>query len=268
MGTPYPNTTASGYNSSPPADDGSVTASNKVKYATIKTQLGDPVKGEADAINTALRAALNVTPTTQSTAYTTTTADHLRPIEVTGTTTISLGDAATMVAASMGYAVPIVNTGTATVTVDLHTATDTLDGVVNGTLSLLPGQAITAAVNSTNNGYDVISDRGFSKALQQNSQSAAYTTVLSDAGKHILHPTADNSARTFTIDSNANVAYPVGTMITFVNQINTVTIAITSDTLTLAGAGSTGSRTLAANGIATALKVGSTSWVISGTGLT
>lgn len=104
--------------------------------------------------------------------------------------------------------------------------------------------------------------------IPQNSQSAAYTTVLADAGKHILHPTADNNARTFTIDSNANVAYPIGTAITFVNQINTVTIAITSDTLTLAGAGSTGSRTLAANGIATALKIASTSWIISGTGLT
>lgn len=104
--------------------------------------------------------------------------------------------------------------------------------------------------------------------VPQNSQSAAYTTVLSDSGKHILHPTADNNARTFTIDSNANVPYPIGTTITFYNQINTVTISITSDTLTLAGAGSTGSRSLAASGIATAMKVGTTSWVISGVGLT
>jgi len=103
--------------------------------------------------------------------------------------------------------------------------------------------------------------------VEQNSKSAAYTTVMSDANKHILHPTADNNARTFTIDSNANVPYPIGTTITFVNQINTVTIAITSNTLTLAGAGTTGSRTLAANGMATALKIGSTSWIISGTGL-
>jgi hypothetical protein len=36
----------------------------------------------------------------------------------------------------------------------------------------------------------------------------------------------------------------------------------------LAGDGSTGSRTLAANGIATAVKVTSTEWLISGTGLT
>jgi hypothetical protein len=104
--------------------------------------------------------------------------------------------------------------------------------------------------------------------IQQNSKSAAYTTVLSDANKHIYHPSSDNNARTFTIDSNANVAYDIGTAITFVNEINTVTISITADTLTLAGSGSTGSRTLAANGIATALKVASTKWVISGTGLT
>jgi uncharacterized protein DUF5907 len=106
--------------------------------------------------------------------------------------------------------------------------------------------------------------------IPQNSQSTAYTTVLGDAGKHLLHPSADTSARTFTIDSNANVAYPIGTAITFVNQdsAGTLTIAITSDTMRLAGAGTTGSRTLAANGIATALKVTSTEWIISGTGLT
>lgn len=104
--------------------------------------------------------------------------------------------------------------------------------------------------------------------IPQNSQSAAYTTVLSDSGKHILHPTADNNARTFTIDSNANVPYPIGTAITFINQINTVTIAITSDTLVLAGTGSTGSRTLAANGMATAIKIASTTWMINGTGIT
>jgi hypothetical protein len=104
--------------------------------------------------------------------------------------------------------------------------------------------------------------------IPQNSQSAAYTTVLADSGKHILHPIADNNPRTFTIDSNANVAYAVGTAITFVNLINTVTIAITSDTMYLAGAGTTGSRTLAAYGTATAVKVATTTWIISGSGLT
>ena len=108
------------------------------------------------------------------------------------------------------------------------------------------------------------------KNVPQNSQSAAYTAVLGDAGKHILHPSADTTARIFTIPANASVAYPIGTALTFVNQASAgvVTIAITSDTMRLAGAGTTGSRTLAANGIATALKITSTEWIISGTGLT
>lgn len=105
--------------------------------------------------------------------------------------------------------------------------------------------------------------------VPQNSQSAAYTLVLSDAGKHILHPSADTTARIFTIPANSSVAFPVGTVVTFVNQNagGVITVEITTDTMRLAGAGTTGSRTLAANGIATAIKVTSTEWLINGTGL-
>ena len=118
--------------------------------------------------------------------------------------------------------------------------------------------------NCTVDGTDAVGFRN----TPVNSQSAAYTLVLTDAGKTILHPISDNNARTFTIPANASVAYPVGTVITFVNLINTVTIAITSDTMYLAGPGTTGSRTLAAYGVATAVKLTSTSWLISGNGLT
>lgn len=106
--------------------------------------------------------------------------------------------------------------------------------------------------------------------VPQNSQSADYTTVLTDSGKHIYHPSADTTPRTWTISANASVAYPIGTAITFVNDTSAgaITIAITSDTMVLAGAGTTGSRTLAANGIATALKITATRWMISGSGLT
>lgn len=108
------------------------------------------------------------------------------------------------------------------------------------------------------------------RLIPQNSQSADYTLVLSDGGKHIYHPSADTSTRTWTIPANASVAFPIGTAITFVNDnsAGAITIAITSDTMRLAGAGTTGSRTLAANGNATAIKMTSTSWQISGTGLT
>ena len=101
------------------------------------------------------------------------------------------------------------------------------------------------------------------------SKSAAYTTVLADSGKVIFHPSTDANARTFTIDSNANVAYPIGTAITFINMTSqVVTIAITTDTMYLSAAGTTGSRSLAQYGSATAIKMTSTTWLISGSGLT
>jgi len=95
--------------------------------------------------------------------------------------------------------------------------------------------------------------------------TGAYTIVAGDAGEHIY----STASRTVTIPSNASVAFPVGTAISFVAATGTtVTIAITSDTLLLAGPGTTGSRTLAPFGIATAIKITSTSWIISGNGLT
>ena len=42
-------------------------------------------------------------------------------------------------------------------------------------------------------------------------------------------------------------------------------MAITTDVMVLAGAGTTGSRTLAANGICTAVKMTATRWMVSGT---
>ena len=106
--------------------------------------------------------------------------------------------------------------------------------------------------------------------IPQNSKSAAYTLVLADAGKHLYHPGADTDARVFTIPANASVAYPIGTAITFVNDTSggVVSIAITSDVLVLSPAGTTGTRALAANGIATCIKMTATRWMISGSGLT
>ena len=105
--------------------------------------------------------------------------------------------------------------------------------------------------------------------IPQNSQSAAYTTVLADSGSCIFHPSTDANARTFTIAANASVAYPIGTVIQFVNMTSqVVTIAINSDTMVLSGTGATGSRSLAQFGVANAMKIGTTNWIITGSGLT
>ena len=100
-------------------------------------------------------------------------------------------------------------------------------------------------------------------------QNATGTTTLtiSDAGKHIY---ITSTGQTITIPANSSVAYPIGTTIAFIAgpSATTVTIAITSDTMYLAGTGTTGSRTLAAYGMATAVKVAATTWYINGNGLT
>jgi len=134
---------------------------------------------------------------------------------------------------------------------------------VNGSgFNYLPGDAAGTLLRGGS--YDGI----FAQPVS--SQSAAYTTTEADTNQTLLHPSADTTARTFTIDSNANVPYPVGSTITFVNQhsAGTLTIAITTDTMRLSPGGTTGSRTLAADGIAIARKITSTEWIISGSGLT
>lgn len=150
MGTKYSTQTVSGYNTSPPSDDGSVSAANKVTWATIKTKLPDPILTLAQGINTQLVTALDAAPTLQTTAYTTVAGDNGKPILVTGTTTISLGSATTMTA---GYATTVANIGSNVVTVNLASATDTLDGTVNGTITVPVNGSMTFSVNSAANGY-------------------------------------------------------------------------------------------------------------------
>ena len=106
---------------------------------------------------------------------------------------------------------------------------------------------------------DTIGYRG----LPQNSQTASYTLALADAGKHISITTGG-----VVIPANSSIAFPVGTaIVVFNNSGSNQTISITTDTLRQAGTANTGSRTLAQYGLATCVKVASTTWVISGAGL-
>ena len=89
------------------------------------------------------------------------------------------------------------------------------------------------------------------------------TLALTDAGTAVSDTTGG-----WVIPANASVAFPIGTAISLYNDSGSnQTISITSDTLRWAGSASTGTRTLAQYGIATVLKVKSTTWVIMGTGL-
>jgi len=106
---------------------------------------------------------------------------------------------------------------------------------------------------------DTIGFRG----LPQNSQTGAYTLVLSDAGKMINTTTGG-----VVIPANSSVAFPTGTTIViFNNSGSSQNVSITTDTLRQAGTTSTGTRALAQYGLATCVKVASTTWAIGGSGL-
>lgn len=130
-------------------------------------------------------------------------------------------------------------------------------------LNVSGAMTLNGALTTDNSSADEVGYKG----LPQNSQTGGdYTFVLSDAAKHVQ----GTSTHTYTIPANASVAYPIGTVLTIVNGSGSgsLSIAITSDTMILAGAaGTTGTRTLAADGLASILKINSTVWLISGAGL-
>ena len=206
--------------------------------------------------NATLRTIVKVTLAVGDTWTTDGTFDTNGSLKQTiGTVNLATGVTGTLAVANGGTGV---TTSTGTGNVVLSTSptftTPALGTPASGTLS-------SCTVDGTNSvGFLII---------PQNSQSAAYTLVLADAGKHIFHPSGDANARTYTIPANSSVAYTIGTAITFINMTSqVVTIAITTDTMYLSSAGTTGSRSLAQYGSATAVKMTSTTWLISGSGLT
>ena len=177
---------------------------------------------------------------------------------------ITVADAVvTLTASTINYVVANRFTGVVSTATALTNWNDTIGflrlySVVTGTASVTSFIDFRQAFGAAIQGPPLISD------------STARAIVLTDAGDILLHPSADTTARTWTIPANASVPFPVGTVLRFVNQnaAGVLTIAITTDTMRLAGPGTTGNRTLAANGVAEAIKVAATEWIISGTGLT
>lgn len=151
MGTKYASVSVSGYNATPPADDGTVSEANKVKWSTIKTKLPDPLKTAIESIDTALVTAFDRGPTAL-TSNTTLGASHYEKfIQVSGSgVTLSLSDAATLGA---GWNCVIVNTDTSnTVTIGRATSGDTFNGSA-GNYSLLPGVCIKVFVIAAATGF-------------------------------------------------------------------------------------------------------------------
>jgi hypothetical protein len=153
MGSKYSTVSISGYNSSPPSDDGSQTAANQVKWSTQKDKIGDPLKTAVEAINTALVTFTNFSSRSVTASDSTLATDHMKTIEIASTTssgkTISLMDAAT---AGAGYIVSVKNLSAYNQTVGRATSGDTLNGAT-ANITLSPNEGLTFKVNASADGY-------------------------------------------------------------------------------------------------------------------
>ncbi len=129
------------------------------------------------------------------------------------------------------------------------------DAALTGTTTVQDGASPTPA-----------SHRAGYVDVPQNLKAVNYALVLADRGKSVV---MNGTSLTLTIPANASVAFPIGAAIVVINvNSSALSIAITSDTLTLVNSTTTGTRTVAQNGMATLVKVGTTSWIIAGLGVT
>jgi len=138
----------------------------------------------------------------------------------------------------------------------INTPTIDTPTITNGSLT---GVAISnsSTISDGTNAYEI----GFRNMPQ--SSNATGTLIASDNGKHLY------LASNITVPPNASVPFPIGTVISIVSSGSSFTIIQgTGVTLKLANTTTTGNRTMAANGLATLLKVAQDIWYITGIGIT
>lgn len=129
MGNPFTSTSVSSYNSNPPSDDGSQTASNRLQWSTHKTKLSDPIKTAFDTSETATNTAFGKVIggggiTTTAVDYTITSSDQGKFIKATASLTLTTPDATSVDSPFVFF---VVNTSTGDVTVDGN-GSQTIDG--------------------------------------------------------------------------------------------------------------------------------------------
>ena len=147
MGTKWSTVSTSTYADNSPTDDGAATEANRIKYATIRSDLTDPLDTAIDQIVSNLDALFDEGTVAKSGPYTTVASDHKKLLEVTGAQTITLLAAAT---AGAGYRVAIKSDASSTVTVS-RSGTDTIDGQTS--VSLGADSFAIFIVNAAGNGY-------------------------------------------------------------------------------------------------------------------
>lgn len=239
-------------------------ASFRIPHGTAPTS---PTNGDVWTTSTALQA--RITGVTISFSYSSLTETLSNKTIDTAATNVIKINGNTLAATAGTATVTLPNTtdtlvGRAT-TDTLTNKTLTSPAITGGTVSssaTISSSNLDASNAVTDTGTIAATSPGF-RGLPANSQTASYTLALTDAGKHISITTGG-----VIVPANGSVAFPVGaSVVVFNNSAVAQTVSITTDTLRQAGTANTGSRTLAGYGLATLIKVTSTSWVISGAGV-
>lgn len=212
--------TLTGYNASPPADDGTESADNQLTWAKHKTKIGDPLKTYAEAsINAVAAMDGRIFPsgiTTTASNLTLTVGSHNgKNIRVTGDSTITCPEAAT--ATETFYALISKTDAGNTVTVDTQNA-ETIDGVSSITLTEL-GEAVAIVTDGSNwfvaarylasqpfprgyidgftmsnNGSDADHDLDISAGAGRDAANSVNISLTSTITKQINAPWAEGSA--------------------------------------------------------------------------
>lgn len=144
------------YGDGSPSDDGAQTEANRVRYATVTSDLTAPLHSAITRMDGLLTTFVNEGPTPKAGNFPTTTADHNTVIECTGSITISLLNPT----GNVGYKVAVKNAGVGTVTVDVDGGAD-VDGAASQ--SLIAGQSITYRVNAAGTAYFSTAESGESE---------------------------------------------------------------------------------------------------------
>lgn len=150
MADPYSSVSISGYNTNPPADDGSQTEANRVKWATIKTKLNDPVKTRTDDMDAEIASAFGKViggggVTSTAISYSVLSTDQGKLVRATNSgVTITTPDA-TDVDAPFVFAV--LNNSSGNITLDGN-GSQTIDGSADVTIT--SGAGLIVFTDGTN----------------------------------------------------------------------------------------------------------------------
>lgn len=186
-------------------------------------------------------------------------------ITIAGGTTFA-GTISVANASTSAHTISISNgAGSANKTINIGTGST--GGTTAISIGSISGATSNVTIFSIADGTVTTATRGAGyMGMPQVTTGISRSFAATDAGKHIY---VTSTGTTQTIPANTSVAFPIGTTIVVVNGSGVSTsIAITSDTLRLANSASTGTRTLASNGMCTLVKINSTEWIASGNGLT